>query len=101
MPLYDYQCVHCGHRFEVRQGIKEDPLTVCPQCEGTIRRAIHPVGIVFKGSGFYITDNRRQSSTSSDGAGKNKKATKENKESPTAASAPGGNSSGDTPRSPD
>jgi putative FmdB family regulatory protein len=98
VPLYDYQCDHCGHRFEVRQGIKEDPLTVCPQCEGSIRRVIHPVGIVFKGSGFYVTDNRRPSSTSNAAAGEDKK---EKKESPTAASAPGGNSSGDTPRSPD
>ena len=105
MPLYDYKCDHCGHRFEVRQGIREDPLTVCPQCEGTIRRVIHPVGIVFKGSGFYSTDNRRQASTSSDGAGGNKKEKTEKKESPTAASTPastpGGNSAGDTPRSPD
>jgi putative FmdB family regulatory protein len=98
VPLYDYQCDHCGHRFEVRQGINEDPLTICPQCEGSIRRVIHPVGIVFKGSGFYITDNRRQSSTSSAAAGGDKK---EKKESPSAASAPGGNSAGDTPRSPD
>src|SRR5918911_5309449 len=96
VPLYDYQCDHCGHRFEVRQGIKEDPLTVCPQCEGSIRRVIHPVGIVFKGSGFYITDNRRQPSTRSAGAGGDQK---ENKESPTAASTPGGNSSGNTSRS--
>ena len=58
VPLYDYQCDQCGHRFEVRQGIKEDPLTECPQCQGLIRRVIHPVGIVFKGSGFYITDYR-------------------------------------------
>ena len=98
MPLYDYQCNHCGHRFEVRQGIKEDPLTTCPQCEGSIRRVIHPVGIVFKGSGFYVTDNRRTSSTSTNG-GDGKK--KESKESPSTASAPGGNSSGDSPRSPD
>ena len=62
MPLYDYQCDQCGHRFEVRQGIKEDPLTECPQCQGAIRRVIHPVGIVFKGSGFYITDSRNKSS---------------------------------------
>ena len=98
MPLYDYQCDHCGHRFEVRQGIKEDPLTVCPQCEGSIRRVIHPVGIVFKGSGFYVTDNRRPSSTSNAEAGAEKK---EKKESPTAASAPGYTSTEDTPRAPD
>jgi putative FmdB family regulatory protein len=65
VPLYDYQCDQCGHRFEVRQGIKEDPLTVCPECGGAIRRVIHPVGIVFKGSGFYITDSRKQSSATS------------------------------------
>jgi putative FmdB family regulatory protein len=98
VPLYDYQCDHCGHRFEVRQGIKEDPLTICPQCEGSIRRVIHPVGIVFKGSGFYVTDNRRPSSTGNAGAGGDKT---EKKESPAAASAPGRTSSGDTPRSPD
>ena len=65
MPLYDYRCDQCGHRFEVRQGIKEDPLTECPQCGGRIRRVIHPVGIVFKGSGFYVTDSRNKSSASS------------------------------------
>ena len=48
----------CGHRFEVRQGIREDALTVCPQCGSPIRRVIYPVGIVFKGSGFYINDSR-------------------------------------------
>jgi putative FmdB family regulatory protein len=101
VPLYDYQCDHCGHRFEVRQGIKENPLTVCPQCEGTIRRVIHPVGIVFKGSGFYVTDNRRRSSTSSDGGDGKKKETKETKESPSTASAPSGKPSGDTTHSSD
>jgi putative FmdB family regulatory protein len=58
MPLYEYACQDCGHRFEVRQGIREDPLTTCPNCGGKIRRVIHPVGIVFKGSGFYKTDSR-------------------------------------------
>jgi putative FmdB family regulatory protein len=58
MPLYEYACQECGHRFEVRQGIREDPLTTCPNCGGKIRRVIHPVGIVFKGSGFYKTDSR-------------------------------------------
>lgn len=77
MPLYDYQCDTCGHRFEVRQGIREDPLTVCPQCGSPIRRVIHPVGIVFKGSGFYINDSRNASSSSKpanngDGAGGDK-----------------------------
>ena len=63
MPLYGYQCDTCGHRFEVRQGIREDALTVCPQCGSPIRRIIYPVGIVFKGSGFYVNDSRNSSST--------------------------------------
>ncbi len=97
MPLYDYQCNQCGHRFEVRQGIKEDPLTVCPQCGGPIRRVIHPVGIVFKGSGFYVTDSRNKSSASSaapksegdggDKADKSKKETAGSAESSKPAAA--------------
>lgn len=58
MPLYEYACAQCGHRFEVRQGIREEPLTICSPCGGPIRRVIQPVGIVFKGSGFYKTDSR-------------------------------------------
>lgn len=88
MPLYDYQCDQCGHRFEVRQGIKEDPLTECPACQGVIRRVIHPVGIVFKGSGFYITDSRNKSAaaTGLDGAKGDKKESASAGES-TSASA--------------
>ncbi len=63
MPLYGYQCDTCGHQFEVRQGIREDALTECPRCGSPIRRIIYPVGIVFKGSGFYVNDSRNASST--------------------------------------
>lgn len=58
MPLYQYQCLAKGHAFEVRQPITSDPVAECPQCGGEVRRIIHPVGIVFKGSGFYATDSR-------------------------------------------
>jgi putative FmdB family regulatory protein len=58
MPLYVYKCNNCENQFEVRQRFSDDPLTVCPECEGDIRRVINPVGIVFKGSGFYVTDSR-------------------------------------------
>lgn len=58
MPLYAYKCTHCDHQFEVRQRFSEKPLTICPICEGEIRRVIGSVGVVFKGSGFYVTDNR-------------------------------------------
>jgi putative FmdB family regulatory protein len=64
MPLYEYACERCGHRFETRQGIRESALTECPQCGGPIRRVVQAVGIVFKGSGFYKTDSRSTSAAS-------------------------------------
>ena len=63
MPIYVYQCDTCGLTFERRQHMTEAPLVECPECEGQVRRVIQPVGIVFKGSGFYVTDNRSPSST--------------------------------------
>lgn len=66
MPIYDYLCNDCGHRFDVKQSWSDDPLTVCPECSGAIRRVLHPAGVIFKGSGWYITDNRKGSA--SDGA---------------------------------
>ena len=63
MPLYEYQCRPNEHRFEVRHGINDEPVRVCPECGGEVRRVIHPVGIVFKGSGFYATDSRSSSSS--------------------------------------
>ena len=59
MPTYDYKCAQCGH-FEWVQKITEEPLTVCPHCGREVHRQISQnVGIIFKGSGFYVTDNRK------------------------------------------
>lgn len=59
MPTYVYKCDDCDYTFEARQSFSDDPLTECPTCEmGEVRRVIHNVGVVFKGSGFYITDSR-------------------------------------------
>jgi putative FmdB family regulatory protein len=58
MPTYEYECTSCGQHIEVFQRFSEDALTTCGVCEGTLRKVFHPVGIVFKGSGFYATDNR-------------------------------------------
>jgi putative FmdB family regulatory protein len=63
MPIYVYQCETCGLTFERRQRMTEPSLEDCPECEGHVHRVIQPVGIVFKGSGFYVTDNRTKSST--------------------------------------
>jgi putative FmdB family regulatory protein len=57
-------CEDCGVRFERQQHMNDEPVQVCPECGGKVHRLIQPVGIIFKGSGFYVTDNRAKSSTS-------------------------------------
>lgn len=67
MPLYEYECESCGVRFERRQHMEDEPVRICPECGGDVHRLIQPVGIIFKGSGFYVTDNRAKSSTATPG----------------------------------
>jgi len=64
MPTYQYVCTECGEPLEVVQKFSDDPLTVCPACQGRLRKVFSPVGVVFKGSGFYKTDSRSSSSSS-------------------------------------
>ena len=71
MPVYEYACTSCGERTEARQGFDDPPLEACPVCGGRLRKLYSPVGIVFKGSGFYSTDARKKAAeTSGDGAKK-------------------------------
>jgi putative FmdB family regulatory protein len=59
MPIYAYRCESCGVQFERHQSFDDEPLKVCPECdESALRKLIQPVGVVFRGSGFYVTDNR-------------------------------------------
>ena len=58
MPLYEYECSACKHRFEIRQGFHDKPEADCPVCQSASRRIFHPTPIIFKGSGFYVTDHR-------------------------------------------
>ena len=80
MPTYSYKCLPEEHLFEARQKFSDDPLTECPECGGPVRRVINSVGIVFKGKGFYVTDNRSgngkngASKSSSDSKSEDKKA---------------------------
>lgn len=64
MPVYAYQCRDCDNTFEIKQSFNDDPLTTCAVCqhEGSIYRVIQPAGVVFKGSGWYVTDSRGKNS---------------------------------------
>ncbi|MFI5663368.1 FmdB family zinc ribbon protein [Streptomyces sp. NPDC051684] len=65
MPTYQYQCTECGEGLEAVQKFTDESLTVCPACQGRLKKVFSAVGIVFKGSGFYRNDSRGSSSSSS------------------------------------
>jgi putative FmdB family regulatory protein len=84
MPTYTYQCENCGIRFDQYQKFSDDSLIICPECgEPALRKVYQPVGIVFKGKGFYATDNRSPSGQtySSDKEDTSKKETESKSES--------------------
>ncbi|MDX6308879.1 MAG: hypothetical protein QOI06_1925 [Nocardioidaceae bacterium] len=62
MPIYEYACTDCAEELEVRQSFTDEALTVCPACGGRLRKVLSPVGVVFKGSGFYRNDSRAAAS---------------------------------------
>ena len=77
MPTYTYQCENCGIRFDRYQKFEDPPLSYCPECnKKSLRKVYAPVGIVFKGSGFYATDHRSPSGASTVAAEKGAKASK-------------------------
>lgn len=63
MPVYSYACKSCGHAFDIHQDFSDDSLTVCPECQGRLKKVFGTVGISFKGSGFYATDSRASNSS--------------------------------------
>ena len=87
MPTYDYECLSCGHRFELKQSFDADPNGTCPLCEGEARRKFHPVPVIYKGSGFYTTDyGRRSGRITSDGKDQEKEEAAAKKEKATSKS---------------
>ena len=102
MPTYTYRCTHCGYEFEARQRMTSDPLTECPQCKGKIRRVVNSVGVVFKGKGFYVTDNRSKKAQSpskkEDGGASSSKSSSDGKSGSDSKSS-SGSSSNTTTRS--
>ena len=67
MPTYQYLCRDCDHEFEAVQSMRDDPLTVCPSCGGTLRKVYSPLAISFKGSGFYTTDHGKKKPAAASG----------------------------------
>ena len=70
MPLYEYQCDACGHRFEVIQKYSDAPVDICPKCAGAVHKLFSSPAIQFKGSGFYITDYARAGKSDGKSEGK-------------------------------
>ena len=60
MPFYRYACEKCGHTFEVMQKISDEPVAVCPECGGEVKKTFGSVGVVFKGNGYYSTDSKKK-----------------------------------------
>ena len=89
MPTYQYTCTDCGEPVEAVQKFTDDPLTVCAACGGRLRKVFSPVGIVFKGSGFYRTDSRNGSVTASDKSDKSDKKDQQPTESKPASDSNG------------
>jgi putative FmdB family regulatory protein len=89
MPTYDYKCGECGHVFEEFQSIKADPLKDCPACRKPALKRLMAggAGMIFKGSGFYLTDYKKSSSTGSSKESPPKKTEKKDPPKPPAASA--------------
>lgn len=65
MPLYEYTCKSCDHHFDVRHSVDDKPALSCPQCGGEVRKVYHVNGVIFKGSGWYVTDSASKSTGAS------------------------------------
>jgi len=92
MPIYGYRCRSCGNELEVLQKMSDPPLKTCPKCSGELTKILYPVGVIYKGSGYYSTDYKSgkaaskaasngAKSDSSDGSGESKPATESKSES--------------------
>ena len=85
MPLYEYQCKKCGHRFEKIQKFSDKPVKKCPQCGGPVEQTISAPAVQFKGSGWYATDYAKKPTAPANSDGGSKESKKEEKKSETTA----------------
>jgi len=80
MPTYEYECTNCGSRVELMQRVGDPPLKRCGKCSGRMRKVLFPVGVIYKGSGFYTTDYARKGSSFDDDGKREKKSDKKEPE---------------------
>jgi putative FmdB family regulatory protein len=99
MPLYEYECDNCGHRFEVIQKFSDEPLKNCPKCNGPVRKLLSSPAIQFKGSGWYITDYAKKTGTSA-GSAKGESSSASEKSSDSSSSTGDSAKKTDTPAKP-
>jgi putative FmdB family regulatory protein len=103
MPTYEYRCKSCGHEFEEFQTMSSDPLTMCPKCaKPTLKRLMSSgVGLIFKGSGFYLTDYKKSNTSSGSSAKPESKSDAKPEIKPNSTSTPESKSKPDSKPSPD
>jgi putative FmdB family regulatory protein len=100
VPTYSYACTECSNRFDAVQAFSDDALTSCPECNGRLRKLFGKVGVVFKGSGFYRTDSRDSTKSSSNGSAKSSESTSSEKSGSTSSSDSSSSSSNSSTSAP-
>lgn len=93
MPTYEYACRQCGEHLEVVQSFKDDPLTVCPNCDGDLRKVFSAAGIIFKGSGWHVKDYATSSSSTTKTASSDGSSSSSSSDSESTAASPESSSS--------
>jgi len=87
MPTYEYECESCHHHFDLKQSFQDKPEAACPKCKKKSRRVFHPAPIIFKGSGFYVTDHSTSNPASAKAENKSEPKTEAKTESKTEPKA--------------
>lgn len=93
MPTYEYVCRECGEHLEVFQSFRDEALTTCNACQGQLRKVFSPAGLLFKGSGFYVTDTRAERDAAKSGSGKSDGASSSKSSSDSTSDSSSGSAS--------